>query len=75
MKNREKLKNEVTIDKKDYLALLKIKKVLEGVFGSERKKEKMRGKGALERAFGVLKDSFGSESSLEYVKKLRKEWR
>ncbi len=64
--------NTVTIPKKEYEKLKEAKRKLE----STGYRISKNGKGKLfEKAFGVLKNSFGRGSSAVYVSKLRKAWR
>ncbi len=76
------LNNIITLSKKDYLGLLKIRKELEKILAAKRKELLLTGKSnnkkedrSFKKAFGVLKNSFGKNNSLNYVVKLRKAWR
>ena len=61
----------IILNKKEYLQLLKMKKMLEKILNSKSvKKRKIS-----EKAFGILKESFGKKSSVFYVSKMRKSWR
>ena len=64
--------NTVTIPKKEYEKLKEAKRMLESAGSRISKNE--RGK-LFEKAFSVLKNSFGRGSSAVYVSKLRKTWR
>ncbi len=58
----------ITITKKEYKALVFAKKDIPK--GAAKKTP-----GIWERSFGILKNSFGKDSSVNVVKKMRKSWR
>lgn len=62
-----------TFTKREYSELLEIRSKLDKLLRARRRIEFIKRDG-LSRAFGILKDSF-KEDSLDYVSKLRKEWR
>ncbi len=58
----------ITITKKEYNALVFAK-------GVQAKKSPPFNKGFLKAAFGVFKRSFGKNSSIAHINKIRKSWR
>lgn len=64
----------ITIDKKEYFDLIKMKDIIERIIDSAREKEYSKKNSAFLDAFGVLKNNFKG-NSLNYVSKIRKEWR
>lgn len=76
------LENKIILSKKNYFDLIKIKEKLEKILITEEGKfsvisldDTKKKKGSFEKAFGILKNSFGKNSSLSYITKLRKIWR
>ena len=63
----------IILDKKEYSELVKMRDIIERILSSVKEKRISKKDNFLE-AFGVLKDSF-KENSLDYISKLRKEWR
>jgi hypothetical protein len=63
--------SKIIIDEKEYLELMKIKEILERILKS--KKRKIPKRNGFLKAFGVLEEI--KRSSLNYVSKLREEWR
>ena len=61
----------IILNKKEYLQLLRMKRMLEKILNSKS----VRKKRISEKAFGVLKESFRGKSSVFYVSKMRKSWR
>ena len=61
----------IILNKKEYLQLLKMKRMLEKILNSKSARKRK----VSEKAFGVLKESFGKKSSVFYVSKTRKLWR
>ena len=61
----------IILNKKEYLQLLKMKRMLEKILNSKSVKKRE----VSEKAFGILKESFGKKSSVFYVSKMRKSWR
>jgi len=61
----------IILNKKEYLQLLKMKRMLEKILNSKSARKRK----VSEKAFGVLKESFGKKSSVFYVSKMRKLWR
>ena len=59
--------------KKEYSELVKMRDIIERILSSAKEK-RISNKDNFLEAFGVLKDSF-KENSLDYISKLRKEWR
>ena len=64
----------ITFTKKEYAELLTIKNKLDSILAEKRAAVYPNGD-FLKNAFGILRDSFGEGDSLDYVNKLRKEWR
>ena len=82
--NRKDFNNEdiIILSKKDYFKLLKVRKELEKILTAKRKEFLVAGKpnnkkrnALFKKAFGVLKNNFGKDNSLNYIIKLRKAWR
>ena len=65
----------LTLDKKEYSELTRIKDIIEKILNSAkaRKTVKLKEDG-FSKAFGVLKNDIKG-NSLDYICKLRKEWR
>jgi len=63
----------ITLTKREYSELLEIKKRLEEILRIEGKKSLPKRDGFL-KAFGILKKEIKGET-LDYVSKLRREWR
>ncbi|MDI6883088.1 MAG: hypothetical protein QMC93_01265 [Patescibacteria group bacterium] len=61
-----------TITEKEYSELWKVKDILERILRPEEKKPSKRD--SFLKAFGILKNKIKGDS-LDYVSKLRKEWR
>lgn len=63
----------IALTKREYSELLEIKKRLEEILKTKEKKISPKKEGFL-RAFGILKGEY-KRDSLDYISKLRKEWR
>jgi len=63
----------VVIPKTEYEALIEAKRKLETVSKPVPSEEKK--KPFIDSAFGILKNSFGTTSSVAYVSKIRASWR
>ena len=63
----------IILDKKEYSELVRMRDIIERILDSVKEKRISKKDNFLE-AFGVFKDSF-KENSLDYISKLRKEWR
>ncbi|PIP31390.1 hypothetical protein COX24_03835 [bacterium (Candidatus Gribaldobacteria) CG23_combo_of_CG06-09_8_20_14_all_37_87_8] len=64
----------ITFTKKEYAELLTIKSKLDSILKAKKMTTYPKNN-TFENAFGVFRDSFGGGDSLDYVNKLRKEWR
>lgn len=64
----------VTFTKKEYTELLTIKNKLDSIL-AEKKATMYPNGDSLKNAFGILRDSFEGGDTLDYINKLRKEWR
>ena len=76
------MKNKIILSKKNYFDLIKIKEELEKILITEEGKFSVvnldntkKKKESFEKAFGILRNSFSKNSSLNYATKLRKIWR
>ena len=63
----------ITLDKKKYSELIRDRDIIERILSSTREKRTFKKNGFTE-AFGILKNRFKG-NSLDYISKLRKEWR
>jgi len=63
----------VTLTKREYSELMEIKKRLEKLLEVKERKISPK-KDGFKKAFGILKGKF-KEDSLDYISKLRREWR
>jgi len=61
----------VTLNKKEYAELLRMRRLLEEILALKIKKKRE----IPEKTFGILKESFGKKNSVFYVSKMRKSWR
>lgn len=64
---------EIIINKKRYFELIEVKSIIEDILDSIEKKE-ISNEDNFSNAFGVFKNDIRGDS-LNYVSKLRKEWR
>jgi hypothetical protein len=62
----------ITLNKKEYSELLKMKKLLEKILASKIERNKIE---IPESSFGILRNSFGKKNSVFYVSEMRKSWR
>lgn len=64
---------EISIDRREYFELIRAKSIIENILSSVERKE-IKNEDNFSEAFGVLKNDIKGDS-LNYVSKLRREWR